>query len=289
MDGGFPDRMGVQKRRKVMAKEGNAAEAQLSPAELRGVFGANLRRLGQDAASISALCRDLGINRTQFNRYLAGESFPRPDVLHRICRFFGVDARILLEPVTHIRDTPRDLLRHPFIANYVGAGMMGLSEEEFPSGFYRFSRAAFSEEERFVVGLVHIPRRDGFTFLRGFEPKEAMSMHDLPTDPASREFRGFVMPQAEGIAAMVSRNGAVTTSFNYLSRAAALANHFWVGYTVRTTPENPSGRRAARLVYEFLGHDTHKVLAAARSTGYRTASELVPFHRQQLRVNDPFR
>ena len=66
-----------------------------SPAELRSMLGANLRRLTRGAVSISALCRDLGINRTQFNRYLAGESFPRPDVLHRICSFFDVDARIL--------------------------------------------------------------------------------------------------------------------------------------------------------------------------------------------------
>nr|WP_083191101.1 helix-turn-helix transcriptional regulator [Salipiger sp. CCB-MM3] len=272
-----------------MANRPGDRQSQPSPAELRSVFGANLRRLGKHAPSISALCRDLGINRTQFNRYLAGESFPRPDVLHRICTFFNVDARILLEPVEEIRQEPRDLLSHPFIADYVGAGMKGLVEDDFPSGFYRFSRAAFSEEERFVVGVVHISRQGGYTFLRGFEPKEALAMYDLPTDAASREYRGLVMPQAEGIAALVSRRDAVTTSFNYLSRAAALANHFWVGYTVRTTPENPSGRRAARLVYEYLGHDTHKVLAAARGAGYRTMKELVPFHRQQLRVNEPFR
>ncbi|WP_353472060.1 helix-turn-helix transcriptional regulator [Salipiger sp. H15] len=266
-----------------------ASDNQPSPAQLRSVFGANLRKLGSSSASISALCRDLGINRTQFNRYLAGESFPRPDVLHRICSFFGVDARILLEPVDEIREEPRSLLSHPYIADYVGAGVTGLSEDDFPSGFYRFSRAAFSEESRFVVGMVYISRKDGMTFLRGFEPKEALAMYDLPTDAASREYRGLVLQQAEGIAALVSRRDAVTTSFNYLSRAGGLANNFWVGYTVRTTPENPSGRRAARLVYEYLGFDTHKVLSAARGSGYRMAKDLVPFHRQQLRVDSTFR
>lgn len=264
------------------------SESQLSPAELRGVFGANLRKLGNSAASVSALCRDLGINRTQFNRYLAGESFPRPDVLHRICTFFDVDARILLEPIQDAKDDAKDLLRHPFIADFVGAGMMGLQEDDFPSGFYRFSRPAFSDETRFVVGLVQITRDNGFTFLRGFEPKEALAIHDLPTDAYTREYRGIVMPQAEGIAALVSRRDAVTTSFNYLFRMPALANHYWVGYTVRTTQENPTGRRAARLVYEYLGHDTHKILSAARSTGYRTSDQLVPFHRQQLRIDKPF-
>ena len=36
-----------------------------SPAELRSMLGANLRQLSRQAVSISALCRDLGINRTQ--------------------------------------------------------------------------------------------------------------------------------------------------------------------------------------------------------------------------------
>ena len=52
------------------------------------MFGRNLRLLGQPYASVSALCRELGINRTQFNRYLSGESFPRPDILQRICAYF---------------------------------------------------------------------------------------------------------------------------------------------------------------------------------------------------------
>ncbi|EIE48933.1 XRE family transcriptional regulator [Salipiger aestuarii] len=263
-------------------------DAQPSPAELRGVFGANLRQLGDQAPSISALCRDLGINRTQFNRYLAGESFPRPDVLHRICQFFDVDARILLEPVGDMAAEPSGMFNHPFIAEFVGAQMTGLTEDHFPSGFYRFSRAAFSDTDRFVVGLVHVSREQGYTFLRGFEPKEALSMHNMPTDPRTREFRGLLMPQAEGVAAMVSRRDAVTSTFNYLARTPAIAKIFWLGYTVRTMPEDPIGRRVARLVYEYLGTNTAQILSTARKAGYATEQDLEPFHRKQLRIAQPF-
>ena len=38
------------------------------PAELRSMFGSNLRNLAKEFASISELSRQLGINRTQFNR-----------------------------------------------------------------------------------------------------------------------------------------------------------------------------------------------------------------------------
>ncbi|MEM6371330.1 MAG: XRE family transcriptional regulator, partial [Pseudomonadota bacterium] len=51
------------------------AQTPRSPSELRSMFGANLRDLSQSYPSISELSRQLGINRTQFNRYLAGESF----------------------------------------------------------------------------------------------------------------------------------------------------------------------------------------------------------------------
>lgn len=259
-----------------------------SPAELRDMLGANLRRLTRDAASISALCRDLGINRTQFNRYLAGESFPRPDVLHRICSFFDVDARILLEPVDKIDTHRRDLLHHPAVAEFVGAGSVSLEEDLFPSGFYRFSRRSFMDDDRFVQGLVYVFREDIFTFIRGFEAKEAMRQQGMPTDPRTREFRGFLIPQEGGIAALVSRRKSLTTSFNFLAPAPSFQNNYWVGYAARTARESITGRRVARLVYEYLGKDRHQVMTAARQTGFCTAEALTPFHRTQLRIDVPF-
>ena len=85
------------------------------------MFGANLRKLAEGYSSISDLSRQLGINRTQFNRYLSGESFPRPDVLARICAFFDVDARVLLEPVDQI-DQTHDPISSPYFADFIGAG-----------------------------------------------------------------------------------------------------------------------------------------------------------------------
>src|SRR5699024_7323279 len=65
-----------------------------SPAQLRSVFGNNLRQLVRSRGSISELARELDLNRTQMNRFLNSASFPRPDVLQRICTVFGVDARV---------------------------------------------------------------------------------------------------------------------------------------------------------------------------------------------------
>ena len=105
------------------------------------MFGANLRQLASAYPSISELSRQLGINRTQFNRYLSGESFPRPDVLARICRFCEVDARVLLEPVSKLT-TKNDLFSTPMLADFFGNSVRDVTEELFRVVFTVFRDAA---------------------------------------------------------------------------------------------------------------------------------------------------
>lgn len=263
------------------------AQGKQSPAQLRNMFGSNLRKLAQEYRSISDLSRQLQINRTQFNRYLAGESFPRPDVLARICQFFGVDARVLLESVEEIAGRS-DPLSSPFLKSFVGAGAYDVPENLFPSGFYRFSRRSFVDHGLFIVSLVRITRHNEHTQLRGYETKEAMALQDLPTDAPTREFRGMVMRQEDGIAILAARGNAMTCSFNYLSRVASFRNNFWLGYVTRTVPETVGGSRATRLVYEYLGPKARDAFAAARTTGFRRVEELQPFHKRLLQPDIPF-
>lgn len=253
----------------------------LSPSELRSMFGANLRQLSAGYPSISDLSRQLGINRTQFNRYLAGESFPRPDILSRICTFFGVDARVLLEPVNQI-GSGADPISNPFLGDYVGVGAADITEDTFPSGFYRFSRRSFTNQSVFIVSVVRVHRDGTNTFMRGYESKSAMRIQNLPMAPGSREFRGIVMQQEDGIVIIVSRKNSMTCSFNYLGRAASFENNYWVGYVTRTVPETAHGLRATRLVYEYLGPQAKDAMAASRQSGFHTTEELLPLHRRLL-------
>ncbi|QBF31463.1 transcriptional regulator [Thalassococcus sp. S3] len=251
------------------------------------MFGANLRVLSKRYASVSELSRQLGINRTQFNRYLSGESFPRPDVLDRICTFFDVDARILLEPVDTLTSRA-DALTSNYLSDFVGAGVNAVPEDMFPSGFYRFSRRSFIDEGQFVIGLVYVFRAEDNTYIRGFEAKEAMRQQGLPSDPATREFRGFVMQQENGIASVISRRRAMTCSFNYLSRVSSFENNFWVGYVTRTVRESTTGTRVVRMVYEHLGQKTGEVMAAARRCGFVSEEKLMLFHKRLLQPDAPF-
>ncbi|MBQ0804077.1 helix-turn-helix domain-containing protein [Sulfitobacter sp. HGT1] len=257
-----------------------------NPAQIRSVFGENLRKLSQDQPSVTVLASRLGINRTQFNRYLSGESFPRPDILARICAYFKLDARILLEPLSEI--TPQPPTFGHYMSEFLVSGTNAIPQNVFPSGFYRFSRRSFIDHDLFVIGLVFVFRTGNATFLRGFETTKAMRMQSLPTSPIYREFRGVVLPQEEGLAIIAGRKNGMTSSFNYLGRTASFGNNFWAGYTTRTIPEVTAGTRATRLVYEYLQQDTATVLNAARGKGFYTIEDIPPFHRRLLRPDQDF-
>lgn len=258
-----------------------------TPSELRDMFGRNLRLLAADHSSVSELSRVLGINRTQFNRYLSGESFPRPDVLAKICSYFGTDARILLEPLEDIAPAQRSTHR-AFLDGFLGQEAELIPEDQLPSGFYRFTRRSFIDQSLFVLGMVHVRRQDNQTVLRGFEAKNAMVMQGLPTDLNSREFRGIFIRQEDGLTVLTARQNAMTSSYNFLTRVASFQNNFWVGYTTRTVVESASGLRATRLAYEYLGPRVRDGLSAARSSGFCAQEELPPFHARLLRPEVPF-
>ena len=259
-----------------------------SPAELRNMFGANLRTLAEAYPSISALSRELGINRTQFNRYLSGESFPRPDVLARICKFFSVDARVLLEPVDQITPDGGPITSY-FLKDFMGKQVQEVPEAEFPSGFYQFTRRSFVRSSDYVRGLVLVKRDQANTFVRGYEPKVAMAVQGIPPAASAREYRGYVLKVEDGLTITVSRRNGLTASFNYLSRVTSFENNFWVGYVARTVRENSASTRMTRLVYEYLGHDRKKVMDVARGSGFCAFDDLIPFHQRLLQPDDPFR
>ncbi|MEM7076712.1 MAG: helix-turn-helix transcriptional regulator [Pseudomonadota bacterium] len=259
------------------------------PATIRRVFGENLKILVAQYASVSALCRDLGINRTQFNRYVSGESFPRPDILHQLCTFFQVDARVLLEPLDDIRTTAPELISHPFVRGFFGKDHTNVPEDVFPSGFYSFVRRSFIDDEQFTMGLVHVRRDDGYTFLRGFEPRDAMRDQGLSTRSEDREYRGIIMRQEEGVMAVVTHRLSLACSFNFLTPETSFQSNIWEGYATRTVREKVTGRRAARMVYEYLGYDMARTLAIARQAGLVQLEQVPHFHRRLLRLAEAFR
>ena len=61
-------------------------------------FRKNLRLLTDHYKSVAEVCRNLGINRSQFNKYLSGASNPSRHIFKTLCDFFGVEKHEFLMP-----------------------------------------------------------------------------------------------------------------------------------------------------------------------------------------------
>lgn len=262
-----------------------AAQRDPSPADLRRRLSDNLRTLSRSAPSISALCRDLGINRTQFNRYRAGESFPRPDVLWRICRYFNVDARILLEPVDILRSGASGPFTHAEVSAFLPQRVPDRGRHDMPSGFYRTVRPSLLKRPDVLRGLVLLYRRDGHWFLRGYEAPEVMRALGRETTRTAREFRGVLFPSGDGTMSLSARRNGEAPFYTVLD-AVPGQDGFWSG-TVSWSEERRRGAsRSARIVYEHLGTSFARAMAAARARGYAALAGLSDGDRALLSDGD---
>jgi len=57
---------------------------------IRNNMAKKLHTLCEHKKSIAQVCRELGINRQQFNKYLAGQSMPNASSLNKICTYFKI-------------------------------------------------------------------------------------------------------------------------------------------------------------------------------------------------------
>lgn len=69
---------------------------------MSNTFPEKLRRLCAHYRSVSEVCRMLGLNRQQFDRYLTGQVRPSQHNLQRIATGFGVDINELIDPTREI-------------------------------------------------------------------------------------------------------------------------------------------------------------------------------------------
>jgi len=61
-------------------------------------LAANLRFASSYLPSVSGLCRDIGLNRQQMNKYLSGSSLPSAFNLRRLATYFGVEPEEMTLP-----------------------------------------------------------------------------------------------------------------------------------------------------------------------------------------------
>lgn len=157
------------------------------------LFAKELRKHCNRFPSISSVCRDTGINRQQFGKYLSGKMLPSARSLRKICEVLGVSEEELMSSSASAGGSPRQSLPRFSDTEYIGStdmlsafaserlkaisgGSVGTAVGVLPTGLYycyfplhqsstALQRSLVSIQER--AGTMYFSRRTYFTMNDG--------------------------------------------------------------------------------------------------------------------------
>ena len=252
------------------------------------VFGENLRLLGKTRPSNASVCRDLDINRVQFNRYMSGHSFPKPNVLQQICDYFLVDLRIYLEPLT-----PDDLERvrrgqsqsalqaqpsylHQAVDYFERGIALTVSQSELPDGIHCFWRRSFTELETASCNLISIKTVEGVRVFKSLELLKSQRNRAEISGRSTPSSRGVVMQCPDGYALFaINPHPSRFISLTYFGNVY-FGENLLSGFMVLARKEYFQRRRFSRCVLELLPQTSNCILNAARRTSRKLSMEDLP-------------
>lgn len=246
------------------------------------VFAYNLRKLCEQSISIAQVARDLDISKVQMNRFLKGTSLPKPAVLQRVCDYFGLDARILLEPIdeaeialvhpqkatanTRARFANRLTLSQRSGFEYVLTPYSCKADPDYlPNGLYLWWRRSLSQPNTVLQIPIRVSLHKGAQVIRGYDPRD-YNIGGLRTSnaPQDREFRGLVTRHVVGMSVVVhARDSNDNIWFCYFSRTGHLGPNLYSGFSTLTRPYAPGiGRVAPSIISRLQGDETNPVRLA---------------------------
>lgn len=245
------------------------------------IFGENLRRLcAARDLSLAQAARDLGLGKVQFQRMLKAESFPKPNLLQRICLYFGTDARILTEtwpfPPPELPPLPKVMAGLMQVAQYTA-----LPESHFapdpglPDGHYTFFRRSMSRYGYVARTVVQIKSLSQSRILRAFDfPQPKQSGWSRKT-PKQREFRGMVFKQGVGTTIILVHPESHALSSIYLQpQTTHYADTRYYGVTNYGRIEQADIVNTTRLVWIAVEPRFSDILQAHRARGLYRPEEV---------------
>jgi transcriptional regulator with XRE-family HTH domain len=232
------------------------------------VFADNLRQHCARYGSIAAFCRDSGINRQQFNRYLSGQNLPNPHNLKRICATLRVSETSLFAAAGVEADLPLFLDRAGL--NFLTELTQGLSPQNY-AAMLRLAkvaqRASGGSHVRPGTYLVYSP----FTGSPGLLICAALKVTAFGNLMAFTRHTSFRPPDAHPLSLTVGRHVGLVLSdanatkfigMNRLHPHEISVMHMMHSVTGPEAPrlglslyKSPSGDMACRSIMCWLGKD----------------------------------
>ncbi|SMX42360.1 helix-turn-helix domain-containing protein [Actibacterium lipolyticum] len=260
-----------------------------SPEFLRGVFGHNLRKLTSEHKSVAQLTRELGINRTQFNRYLSGEAFPRPDILHKICAYFERDARILLEPIEKLDNAKADNVRENVNIMPMISRMFHFDHTRVPDGVYRWIQPSLMRRGRIVLNLVHFTTLpNAMKQVTVAFPRFMAEASGTSTQWRDRKQIGMAFQHADGFSMLFKYPGLEPFFNSFFSLGFRGISTVKAGFTTATQMSSTAQSQAQPAILQYIQGGCSEVLQARRQCGEIDISSIPEDQQDYLRNWSPF-
>ena len=273
-----------------------------------GVFAANLRLLCEKrGVSQAQAARDLDLGKVQFQRFLRAESFPKPNLLQKICRYFDTDARILTEAL-HTMELvspvsggggisggwaglggdplpPLDRTVAETLALCMRGNDYGVSQAELPDGLYRHWSADGVNPDAYYCIPCQIGTRNGTRLMRAYHGRWLFPGPRSPDLRRRRKFRGMPLKVPDGFIVMFFHAAPFARiTMMHLRSDAMLIEGGYVGFAAYARPEMAGFVRAARCYLEKVPQGAAGILACARLKPMMTGAELPPLIHDHLRL-----
>ena len=255
-------------------------------------FAQNLRLLSSYVHSISEICRQTGINRQQYDRYLKGKSKPSLHMVRRICDFFGVDDHEVLLDHAQFQEIVRlkppriggahDPL-HAFYDRLCRAPDQALKDPDKYVGYYHYYCRPSRNSEQIYRTLVRFYREGDLLLTKQIEryPRNDFNL------PQILKHEGVVYCMSNRLvwAEREERAGAsfwhsvfYSSDFNPVTYLSGLS----LGITADSAHEIV----CYRSLLEFLGKDTDVKAALQTCRAYDSESPEISDHVRACVSND---
>lgn len=211
-------------------------------------FADNLRALCARHGSIAAVCRALGMNRQQFNKYLSGSSLPNVATLERICGFFRIESESLFREPAGLHKPPADTaLPLPGLGLAAGA-FAKMQPATLPAGCYHLYSLWPRDEARCLREAVFIQNKGGATVFSRFT-KYRCAGQRAPYYLSGRH-DGIVLEQKKARYLLsLNRKGCSEVSLVTLGAENALSHGFLSGLALMMSPSGAPQAMRATLHY----------------------------------------
>lgn len=254
----------------------NVVPSEIRPqnlSELRMVFARNLTILVDKERSVSEAARKLRISRSQLNRFLSGETYPRPDILQRLCEHFGTDARILTHRLIDLAKPQTNAAVTAILPGLVD-DLEPVPTSVLPDGIYAEWMLSSVELGMVEMHLIRVytdaGRRLGKVRVSISSADQGTKRYNYPMVICTAQY----FSQRDGFASIDRVDSDSFHAFTSFRVGYGPSSNIFPGYKLSGISHHPK-RHFSRMgcVMQLLPSDAKSLLAAARTPEFLRLSE----------------